>query len=266
MIGFKEDLKMFKKDNLEGLDTKNLQKNELYELVSADFMLPPSNARGITREYLLAVKEGSVFRVTHIDYKNFEFALNKSQTKKVGIINNALLVRKLNILLKEKGQRELGYTEYDLPEQNWLYKVARFIDRTNILEFFETPASPEPALDENSSLISRIHFGRIFASEWLFRFEKARKNKKLWEYFTLIAEKYRVLCSLRVNKDVLEYDLNETKSKIATMESELQDQVGKIAFTYTALEDPNITPDIVIANGAGLTDAMRKQLNTNASL
>ena len=75
-----------------------------------------------------------------------------------------------------------------------------------------------------------------------------------------------MLCSFRVNKDVLEHDLKQTKEKIANMETDLQDLVGKISFTYTAFENPQITPDVVIENGAGLTKEMSSQLKTNASL
>ena len=78
MIGFNQDLKQYKTEGDEALDTKNLQKNELYELVSADYMLPPSISKGITREYLLSVKSGEVFRVGNMDYKQFEFNLQKA--------------------------------------------------------------------------------------------------------------------------------------------------------------------------------------------
>ena len=105
MIGFSEDLKLFRKENLEGVDTKRLQKHELYELVSTDYMLPPLNSKNLTRDYLLQVKDGEVFRVTNEEFKHFEYRLSKSMTKKVGVINNALLVRKLNLLLRDRGEK-----------------------------------------------------------------------------------------------------------------------------------------------------------------
>ena len=37
------------------------------------------------------------------------------------------------------------------------------------------------------------------------------------------------------------------------MVTDLQDLVGKISFTYTAFENPQITPEVVIENGSGLT-------------
>ena len=266
MIGFNQDLKQYKTEGDEALDTKNLQKNELYELVSADYMLPPSISKGITREYLLSVKSGEVFRVGNMDYKQFECNLQKAHQKKVGIVNNALLVKKINILLKKRGKAQLGFTEYSLPEQNWLYKVARYIDRTNLLEFFGAAPYPEPPLDHNSPSICKIYYGRLYASEWLFRLDKAKKNKKLWEAFEALSEKHRTLNSNKINADVLKYELDETKKRVGLLETELHDMIGKVSFTYTGLEDPNITPELVIAGGEGLTEKMRSQLNTNSQL
>ena len=184
----------------------------------------------------------------------------------MGIINNSLLVKKLNILLKDRGQPTLGFGEFDLPEQNWLYRVARYIDKTNLLEFFESAPFPEPPLDHNSSAISKIYYGRLYAGEWLFRLEKAKKNKKLWDALTAIAERYRFLCSLRTNVEVLDYELKTTRGRVEYIENDLHDMVGKASFTYTALEDPTITPELVIGGGDTLTPEMKKQLHTNAQL
>lgn len=266
MIGFSQDLQLYKNLDDESLETKNLDKNELYELISKEYMLPPINSKGTTREYLLQVKDGEVFRVTHRDHKAFEYTLDKDQQKKVGVINNALLVRKLNTLLRLHGEKELGFTEYNLPDQNWLYKVARYIDRTNLLEFFERAAFPEPPLNENSHFLSQIYHGRVYTSEWLFRLEKAKKNKKLWDAFVALAEKNRNLNSMKVNADILEHELAEIRSKIQLQDIEHHDMIGKVSFSYTAIENPSITPEIVIAGGEGLTDDMRLQLNTNSQL
>ena len=266
MIGFSQDLQLFRADTNEGLDTKNLHKNELYEIVSANYMLPPANSKGITREYLLKVKNGEVFRVENMEYKQFEFNLNKSHQKKVGIINNSLLVKKLNILLRERRQPELGFTEFDLPEQSWLYKVARFIDRTNLLEFFEASPYTEPPLDHQSSAISKIYYGRLYAGQYIFRLDIAKRNKKLWDAFTALSEKHKNLNSYKINVNVLEQELIETKKKVSQVENELHDMIGKTSFTYTSLEDSKITPELVIGGGEGLTPEMRATLNTNAQL
>ena len=266
MIGFNQELQILQPTTDEGLDTVNLQKNELYELVSAEYMIPPYASRGVTREYLLQVKNDEIFRVDNMEYKTFEFHLQKTHLKKVGITNNAMLVKKLNLLLKERGLKKLGFTLFDVPEQTWLYKVARYIDRTNLLEFFESAITPELPLGNSSSDLTKIYYGRVYAGEWLFRLDKAKRNKKLWEAFRAVSELYRSLASHKINIEVLEHDLQETRDKVFTMETNLNDMVSKAAFTYTSIEDSKITPELIIAGGEGLTGDMRSQLNTNAQL
>ena len=266
MIGFSQDLQMFKNLDEEGLETKNLDKNELYELVSKEYMLPPILSKGMTREYLLQVREGDVFRVTYRDYKDFEYTLDKDQQKKIGVVNNALLVRKLNLLLRFHEEKDLGFTEYNLPDQNWLYKVARYIDRTNLLEFFERTVFPEPPLSVESNVLSQTYRGRVYASEWLFRLEKAKKNKKLWDSFAVLSEKHRNLNSMKVNAEILAHELEDTNRKIMQYDTDLHDMIGKVSFTYTSIENPKITPELVIAGGDGLSEEMRLQLHTNSQL
>jgi hypothetical protein len=266
MIGFCAELQKYKKETTEGFETCNLQKNELYDMVASDYLLPPLNTRGVTREYLLAVREGTVFRVANMEWRTFDFNLTKSHNKKVGVVNNSLLVKKLNILLRGRGQPQLGFTEFELPEQNWLFKVARFIDRTNLLEFFESAPFPEPPLDHNSSAISKIYYGRLYAGEWLFKLEAAKRNKKLWDVITEISEKKRMLSSLKVNVEVLEHELVSTREKVLKTDANLHDLIGQVAITYTAMSDPTITAEAVIAGGSAMTETMVKTLNNNAQL
>ena len=267
MIGFGNEYKLFTTNKEgEGVDTKNLTKKEVFEIVNEDYMVAPVDSKGMTREYLLKVKDGEVFRIKNAEYKLFEFGLEKSHSKKVGIINNSLLVRKLNLLLLERGEKELGFTEFDLPNEAWLYKVARFIDRTNILEFFAAaPFEEEPATDK-SSLTTKIHHGRILAGQWLFRVQAAKKNKKLYEAFQSLAEKHKYLSSCRMNVNVLEHELEETRRKVITMDQELNDLAGKTAFTYTSLENPKITPELVIGGGSSLTEEMKNSIQLNTKM
>jgi hypothetical protein len=267
MIGFGDQYKLFKVDREnEGLDTKNLSKNELYEIIAEEYLLPPVSSKSVTREYLLKVRNGEVFRITHNDYKNFEFTLNKSHSRKIGIINNALLVKKLNDLLEDREEPELGFTEYDLPEQNWLYKIARYIDKTNLLEFFESAPQAEPPLTDSSPLVSRIYYGRLYAGQWLFRLDKIKKNKKLYDSFQALSEKHKYLNSYKINCNVLQEELKDLNKKIVQLDTEMNDMAGKIAFTYTSLEDPRITPELVIAGGDKLTAEMRQCIMQNTQM
>lgn len=267
MIGFSQDLKEYKsRREDETPETKDLSKQKLYEMVDRDWMLPPASSKGITREYLLAVRNGDVFRVKHADYKTFDFNVSKAHLRKIGEVNNALLVRKLNRLLQAREQKELGYTEYNLPEQNWLYKVARYIDRTNLLEFFEAAPVEEPPLSDESTSIAQIYYGRKLASEYLFSKSVHKRNKKLWESFLTLSEKYRTVISMKCTIDVLQHELATTTAKCNELELEVRDLVGKVAFTYTALEDPSITPEEIIAGGTKLKKEQLEKLNKSTNL
>ena len=266
MIGFKPELHGDVPQPDEGLDTKNLEKRELFDMVAAVWFLPPYSSKGVTRDYLLKVNRNTVFRVNNNELKRFEVELSREAQKKIGTINNALLVRKLNILLQAQGRMELGFTEYEIPESNWLHKVARYIDQTNLLEIFERPVRPEPPLSRESTVCSRIYYCRVNASNYLFRTPPVRQNKKLWENFKTISDTYRTLLSYRINIDVLHKELEETRQKIVMYESTLNEQVTKTAFTYTALENPNIRPELLLGGPETFTGEMREVLNGNIQL
>jgi hypothetical protein len=235
-------------------------------MVSAVWLLPPYSSKGVTRDYLLKVNRNTVFRVNTNELRRFEVDLSKEAQKKIGTINNALLVRKLNVLLAAQGGEGLGFTEFEIPESAWLHRVARYIDQTNLLEVFERPVRPEPPLTRESHSCSRIYYGRVNASSYLFRTPQVRQCKKLWENFKAISDTFRTLLSYRINIDVLQRDLEETRQRIALYESNLSEQVTKTAFTYTALENPNIRPEVILGGADAFTGEMRELLNGNIQL
>jgi hypothetical protein len=117
MIGFEDELERPGAHPDEGPDTANLEKPQLYETVKALKFLPPYGTRGTRRRYLVDVFKDSVFSVTHSELRHFEVDLENSHTKKLGVMNNGLVVRKLNLLLASRGLRPLGFSEFEPPEQ-----------------------------------------------------------------------------------------------------------------------------------------------------
>ena len=117
MIGFQPGLHEESAGRHEGLDTKNLEKQELYDMLAMIYFLPAYASKGMNREYLLAVHQDRVFRVPLMVYKHFEVDLAPEMMKRTGVVNNAILVRKLNKLLGNTNRKLLGFEEYDPPEQ-----------------------------------------------------------------------------------------------------------------------------------------------------
>ena len=117
MIGFSRDLldDLPKKD--EGDDTKNLDKRKLYDSLAHKYYLPLMNSKSMTRDHLLAINSGSVFRVGLMELKHFEVDLTPKMARRVGIINNSILVRKLNELLISTDRPPLSFEEFHPPDQ-----------------------------------------------------------------------------------------------------------------------------------------------------
>ena len=264
MIGFQEGLLADATQADEGPETVNLAKNELYDMVGTTYFLPPYSSKGVTREYLLKVNRHQVFRATKQEIRHFEVDLTPKQQRRHSTINNAILLRKLNTLLQATGRRPLGFDELEVPDQGWLYRIARYIDPCSLTEFFEAPVRPEPPLGPNSTALSKIHHGRLAASEWMFSFPVIKQNRKLWESLKLISETYRNMVNHRVNVEILEKEFTLTRDKYNMLQGTLEDLVSKAALTFSACVESNIRPDMVLSGGEGLTSQMREILNRNA--
>lgn len=117
MIGFEDEIERPGPYADEGPDTKDMEKPALFNMVNAIKFIPPYGSRGNRRKYLVSVHHNQVFSVNHSTLRHFEVDLDTSMTKRLGVVSNGLMVRKLNLLLASKGQPQLGFSEFEPPEQ-----------------------------------------------------------------------------------------------------------------------------------------------------
>lgn len=272
MIGFQQALQAEKTMQAEQPETINLDKKELFDLLAHKYFLPPYQSRGVTRDYLLGVYRGEYFRVGLVELKHFEVDLTAAMIKRVGVLNNALLVKKLNLLQESRGQPQLGFDIFEPPdqvgfrEQGWLYRVARFVDKSNLLEFFEEAVVEEPALTSTSSNISVLYQGRVRASSWLFRIEAARKNRKLWDALRLLSDTYRHYLSQQILLAVLSQEMQVAERRKSELAGQLDDLITKTALSYTTLENSRIRPEAIIGASQEVTPEIREAVHTNCRL
>lgn len=266
MIGFRSQLHSEKAKPDEGPETRHLEKKELYECLAHINYLVPYNSKGLTREYLVGVFKEKFLRVPLIELKQFEVSLTPKMTRRVGMVNNSLLVRKLQKLLAEKNLPELGFSEVDPPDQTWLYRVLRFLDPTNLTEFFEEPVRQEPNITSASSKISRVHIGRFKASAYFFRIKSAQSNKQLWEDLRVISDTYRNYQSQSVTLELLRRELRQLEQKKDSLAHQLDDLISKCAFTYTSLENPKIKADMIINSSEAITKEIRDKIALNSQM
>ena len=117
MIGFDQEPISERGHISEEPETRHLDKRELYNMLAHRLYLPPLTSRGVTRDYLLKVHREQYFRVPLLELKHFEVELTPAMMKRVGLQNNALLMKKLNALLVSRKQKELGFETFDPPDE-----------------------------------------------------------------------------------------------------------------------------------------------------
>ena len=144
--------------------------------------------------------------------------------------------------------------------------MTRFIDQTNILEFFETPVKVEPMVTPSSNIILKVHWGRIKASKYFFRIPESRKDRKLWEAFKAISAAYRNYLCQQLVVDKLKQDLEVNSKRTVDLGRAIEDQISKIAFSYTSLEDPRIRPEMIINGSEHINKDIRDQILLNCKL
>jgi hypothetical protein len=140
------------------------------------------------------------------------------------------------------------------------------VDQSNLLEFFEAPVVPEPHSAINTSIISRVYFGRLKASKYFFRFPEAKKDRKLWDSLRTISNMYRGYLSHKLTMDKLQQELDQGNRKSAELLRQLDDLVSKSAFTYSCIENPRLNPNLIINGADAVTKEARDQIIMNCRL
>lgn len=111
-------------------------KKRLYSELAEKYFLPPRDSYGVTKKYLDKVSAGTVWRVELITMKRFMAEMRPSQMKRAVYTCKFETYIKIERVLMEKGEKSLGYETGLIPDGEWLYKVARYVDRSNVCGLF----------------------------------------------------------------------------------------------------------------------------------
>lgn len=147
-----------------------------------------------------------------------------------------------------------------------MFRLARYIDKTNLIEFFESTVLNEPQLTSSSSMISKIYYGRLKASAYFFRLKEAKSNRKLWDSVRAISDTHRNYVSHHLAVESLKRELKSAEEKVTEIENNLEDQISKCAFTYTRIENPAIKPEMIINGADNITKDIREATMMNCRM
>jgi hypothetical protein len=135
-----------------------------------------------------------------------------------------------------------------------------------LLEFFEAPIIPEMPITKDSSKIVKIHWGRLKASKFFFRIAEVRSDRKLWDSLKAVSSSYRAYQGQKILVDKMQYELEQANIKIVELGRHLDDQISKIAFSYTMIENPRIRPEQIINGSQDVTQEIRDQIMQNCRM
>ena len=124
--------------------------------------------------------------------------------------------------------------------------MARFIDMTNLTEFFEKAIQPEPALTPQASHISHIYYGRKNASKYFFQPPGSKTNRKLWEDLRSISESHRLLQGHQLTVEVLRQAFLDAQTNAHDYNKGLGNQIYKAAIAYITLKHPTVDADSIL--------------------
>ena len=123
--------------------------------------------------------------------------------------------------------------------------MARYIDRTNLAEIYETAITPEPPLNDKSTTISAIYHGRRKAYRYLMSSKKPKENRKFWDSLRDIPDRFRDYQNQSFVVELMKREAERAHLKSVEMQNELQDLISKSAMMYVTLKNPTISANMI---------------------
>jgi hypothetical protein len=150
--------------------------------------------------------------------------------------------------------------------KTWLYRVARFVDPQNILQFFESAVhQTDQSIDERNP-VYRTHCGRLKASKYFHRLPDAKRDRKLWEQLHSISAAYKAYLCQTLIIEKLQADLNVSSRKKTELERTLNNLISQAACTYTTIERPGLQADMIINGDQSIGADVRDLIMLNSRL
>jgi len=136
---------------------RSLSKKKIYEKLAEDYLLPNFSCRAIIRDYLAGVYSNNYFRVGLSEINKFKVDITPRLMKKAVFVDVSQIVQKIDALLKESNRPHLGFIHGYMPDTEWLYQVARFVDPCNAAGIFEHSIRDptNPIIDSDKVLVAQ---------------------------------------------------------------------------------------------------------------
>ena len=147
-----------------------------------------------------------------------------------------------------------------------MFRVARYINQTNLTEFFEKPILTKPALTTAASHISHIYFGRRNASKYFFQPTGSKNNRSLWESLRGICDSHRMLQGHQLTVEVLRQTYLDAQAKENDYRITLNDKISQTAILYIGLKYPEVNSDDILRAAENENAEVKQELQMACKL
>ena len=220
-------------------ETRRLSKSQLHSMVSERWLVPSRDSKGVCRRWLLSQHIGLSWRVEITTIRRFEVEVPARLQKKACMTNLADLLARLNSLLQERGEATLGFQDHMIPEEDWLIRVCRYIDQTNILGAF---VGPVPGAQLVPGFSQRYLTAQTQAQQYLFG-DNLLNNSHIFNSVKAVAEAYKRLLGLNKDLEETAFILRSIQQKFNAGEASLATLLMTASTTVLAhghnLRDPD---------------------------
>lgn len=201
-----------------------------------------------TRQYLVQVALEQVYLVERQEMEHFWADLSDDERGVTPYFSAAVAFRRLQEMLANQNQLPLGMTADKLPDEEWIIKMLRFVDRKNITATFKRRVQGTAPLtgDEGHISYATAH-GQSLARMDLGAFNGHNvfvTNKKLNELIMVVWETYRKWLAKRVVNQVVLSQSPAILGAIAQLELDLNTALDNASTALYNARDAVANPDI----------------------
>jgi hypothetical protein len=201
------------------------------------------------------VYRNEVLRLAKIDVLNFWNGLPAQAQATTSFFSAEVAFMKLDALRVEENMPVLGITASNMPDQDWIIKVLRFIDRRNVSSCFGAVAPGAAALGPNEAILSRrLAYAQSIAKQRIYMLNGANllatnklihdKAQVVWETKRKLLSQNAFIARLGINQGqaVTERDALAAKLRITLTEISLALYAHREPDRYLA-HNPLTTPE-----------------------
>lgn len=125
---------------------RNLTKKQMHKMMSFNLILPCPKSRACSRRLYCGLFTEEYFGVNKVQLLEFEARLQPEDLVRSPDQSLSSIIQKINFMLAQAGHNEIGIELNALCDEDFAYRVLRWVDPCNTMRSFRraVPGAPRP--------------------------------------------------------------------------------------------------------------------------